>query len=107
MTKPAPAPSQNPVLSPWAGPHGGAPAFDGIRTEHFEPAIEEAIGAYRAEITAITNNRTEPTFANTLEALEQAGELWRRATALLSIFTSTMNDEGMRSVQRNLAPKLA
>jgi peptidyl-dipeptidase Dcp len=99
--------SDNPVLAPWSGPHGGAPAFDRVRTEHFAPALDEAMARYRAEIAAIASAPEAPTFANTLEALERSGRDYRQATSLMSIFTSTMNTPEMRQVQRDAAPKLA
>lgn len=99
--------SENPVLAPWSGPHGGGPSFDLIRTEHFLPALDAAILTYRAELTRIASNSAAPTFTNTLEALERAGEDYRRVSALLSIFSSVMNDEAMQRVQQIAAPKQA
>jgi peptidyl-dipeptidase Dcp len=100
-------PADNPVLAPWTGPHGGAPAFDAIRTEHFAPALEAAIAEKRADVAAIAANPEPPTFANTLEALEASGPLLTRATRLLNVYTSTMNGAAMRQVQSDFAPKLA
>src|ERR1700742_1391640 len=99
--------ADNPVLAPWTGPHGGGPAFDRVRAEHFEPALDEAMARYRAEIAAIAANPASPTFANTLEAMERAGRDFRQATSLMSIFTSTMNTPDMQAVQRAAAPRLA
>jgi len=61
--------ADNPVLAPWAGPHGGGPAFDKVQVEHFAPALDEAMARYRAEIAAIAGEPEPPTFANTLEPL--------------------------------------
>ena len=99
--------ADNPVLAPWTGPHGGAPPFDAVRTEHFPPALEAAIAEKRADVAAIAANPEPPTFANTLEALEASGPLLTRATRLLNVYTSTMNDAAMRQVQSDFAPKLA
>jgi peptidyl-dipeptidase Dcp len=99
--------TDNPVLAPWTGPHGGAPNFVGVRPEHFEPALAEAMALYRAEITAIAESSAPPTFANTLEAMERAGAVYRRVTSLMGIFTSTLNDAAMQAVQRKVAPVLA
>ena len=99
--------ADNPVLAPWTGPHGGAPAFDRIRPSDFPPALDEAMGRYRTEIAAIAGDAAPPTFANTLEAMERAGRDYRQATSLMGVFTSTMNDADMKAVQRDAAPKLA
>ncbi len=97
-------PAANPVLAAWAGPRGGAPRFEGVTADHFEPAFEAAMAAYRAEIAAIAGNPEPPTFENTLEAMEKAGAEYRRAGALMGIYTSTLNDAAMQAVQRKLAP---
>ncbi|MGA0602075.1 M3 family metallopeptidase [Caulobacter sp. KR2-114] len=99
--------ADNPVLAPWTGPHGGAPAFGALRVEHFEPALEAAMALYRAEIAAIAADPAPPTFANTLEALERSGRAYRQATSLMSVFTSTLNTPQMQAVQRAAAPRLA
>ncbi len=100
-------PAENPVLTPWTGPYGGTPPFDAIRTEHFPPALDAAIAEKRADVAAIAANPEPATFANTLEALEASGPLLAQATKLLSVYTSTMNDQAMRQVQSTFAPKLA
>ncbi|HUZ14084.1 MAG TPA: M3 family metallopeptidase [Caulobacteraceae bacterium] len=99
--------TDNPVLAPWTGPHGAAPPFDLIRAEHFAPALEAAMAQKRAEVAAIAADPRPPSFANTLEALEASGPALTRATRLLGIYTSTMNDAAMRQVQADAAPKLA
>jgi peptidyl-dipeptidase Dcp len=99
--------ADNPVLAPWTGPHGGAPAFDRIRVEHFAPALDEAMARYRAEIAAIANDPAPPTFANTLEAMERSGRDYRQATSLMSVFTSTLNSPAAQAMQREAAPRLA
>jgi peptidyl-dipeptidase Dcp len=99
--------ADNPVLAPWAGPYGGAPAFDKIKPSQFPPALDEAMARYRAEIAAIARDAAPATFANTLEAMERAGRDYRQATSLMGVFTSTMNDAEMKAVQRDAAPKLA
>ncbi len=99
--------ADNPVLAPWVGPHGGGPAFDQVKVEHFAPALEEAMVRYRAEIAAIAENPAPPSFANTLEAMERSGRDYRQATSLMGTFTSTMNTPAMQAVQREAAPKLA
>ena len=50
----------------------------------------------RAEIKAIAGNQAEPTFENTLAALEDAGRPFTRATRLFDIWTSTLNSPDMQ-----------
>jgi peptidyl-dipeptidase Dcp len=101
------AASTNPVLADWAGPHGGAPVFAGVTPADFPPALDEAMARHRAEVRAIADNPEPATFANTLEALERAGQDFDRAATLLGIYTSTLNDAAMQQVQREVMPKLA
>ena len=63
---------ENPLLTESKAPFG-APEFDKIKTEHYLPAFEEGIKEGKAEIDAIVANPDEPTFENTIEAMEHAG----------------------------------
>jgi peptidyl-dipeptidase Dcp len=99
--------SDNPILASWSGPHGGAPDFSAIRADLFPAALDEAMARYRAEIAAIAADPAPPNFANTLEAMERAGQDYRQATVLMSIYNSTLSDPAMQKVQREAAPKMA
>ena len=63
---------ENPLLTESNLPYG-APQFDKIKNEHYLPAFETAIAQAKAEIDAIVANPDEPTFENTIEAMEFAG----------------------------------
>ncbi|MBV9512164.1 MAG: M3 family metallopeptidase, partial [Caulobacteraceae bacterium] len=99
--------ADNPVLAPWPEVRGGAPGFAGVRAQDFGPALEAAMARHRTEVATIAQNPEPPTFANTLEALERAGRDYDRATTLLSIYCSCLNDAAMQAVERAAAPKLA
>ena len=99
--------ADNPVLADWGSAHGGTPAFDEIKVEHFLPALDQAMARYRGQLAAIASNPEPASFANTLEAMERSGRGFRQATATMSVFTSTMNSPAMQAVQREAAPKLA
>jgi peptidyl-dipeptidase Dcp len=100
-------PVENPVLALWTGRYGGAPPFDAIRTEHFPAALDAAIAQKRADVAAIAANPEPATFANTLEALEASGPLLAQAGKLFQLYCSALNDQAMRAVQSEFAPKLA
>ena len=72
----------NPILSNWTTPFQIAP-FTEISDEDFSPALEQAMQAHDSQIQAIANNAEPPTFANTIEALETAGEALDK---VLSVF---------------------
>jgi peptidyl-dipeptidase Dcp len=97
----------NPLLAPWTGNYGGVPAFDKVKVEHFEPALETAMAEQLKEVDAIAANPAAPTFDNTLAALERTGHTFDRVAAVYGVFSSTMNDEAFQQVERSMAPKLA
>ena len=100
-------PADSPILAPWTGPHGGAPAFAGVHAQDFAAALDVAMARYKAEEASIVANPEPATFANTLEVLENAGKDFDRAITLFGIFSSTLNDAAMQSAEREAAPKLA
>jgi peptidyl-dipeptidase Dcp len=97
---------QNPLLADWDGPFG-LPPFAGIRHEHFMPAFEAAILAQRAEVDAIAENAEEPTFANTVEALERSGRELQQVGAVFFNLGATDSDDELQRIQREVAPILA
>ena len=101
------AADDNPLLAPWTGPHGGVPPFDRVRVADFVPATEAAMAAEQAEIDAIAANPEPPTFANTIEALERAGDAKTRVDTLRGIWSGALSTPEMRAVDKALAPKLA
>ena len=96
-----------PLLDPWTGPYGGVPDFRKVKVSGFASSLKHAIALNRAEIVKIAGNKAPPTFANTIAAIEDAGRPLTRGAALFNIYTSTMNDEKMRDVEKELNPLLA
>lgn len=94
------------LLAPWSGPYGGLPPFDRATPEAIGSAYEAAIEATRDEVRAIAANPEPPTFANTIEALEDSGRELRRMECLYRTFSQTMAVDGMPEVDRRLAPLL-
>ena len=97
----------NPLLAEWSGPYGGMPPFDRVEIAHFEPAMEAAMNAARAEIDSIASSREEPTFANTIEAYERSGRMLDRVRVVYSIWGSNLMTPEFQSVQLTMAPRLA
>ena len=95
----------NPFLQPFHTLHGVAP-FDVITTAHYEPAIREGMHLEDEEIKAIVENQEEPTFKNTVLALEQSGEVLDRVTTVFfNLLSSETNDE-MDAIAEKLMPEL-
>jgi peptidyl-dipeptidase Dcp len=98
--------TENPLLSPWTTPFG-LPPFAAIEPAHFKPAFEAAMAAHLAEIAAIGANPAEPSFDNTIEALESAGRLLSRIGATFFNLAASHATEALQQVEREMAPKLA
>lgn len=62
----------NPFFNEYKTPFQ-VPPFNDIEMEHFIPAIETGITEQIDEIKAITENKEEPTFENTILAFDQSG----------------------------------
>lgn len=96
---------ENPFLTESKAPFG-APEFDKIRNEHYLPAFEAGIAEAKAEIDAIVANQEEPTFENTIEAMEYAGETLNRvANVFYNLMEANTNDE-MQQIAEQLSPML-
>jgi peptidyl-dipeptidase Dcp len=116
-TAPAPSPpappavkdvaTSNPLLAPWAGPHGGTPAFDKVKVPDFEPAIATAMDLQRKEIARIAESTSPPTFENTIAAMEDMGRPFRRVMTIYGVWSGTMNGPEFQKVEQAVAPKLA
>ena len=98
---------QSPLLAPWAGAHGGVPAFDKIKVADFKPALEVAMAENLVEIAAIANNPQAPNFENTIAALERSGQTLTRVSTAYDVWSSTLNDAAFSAVETEMAPKLA
>jgi len=97
----------NPLLVEWTGPYGGVPPFDRVRVEDFEPALEAAMAENLAEVERIATNPAEPTFENTIAALERAGRTLDRVGTVYWVWSATMNSPEFQAVERVMAPRLA
>ena len=97
----------NPLLAKWTGPNGGVPAFDKMDLSQLKPAIVAGIAAHLAEIDAIANNPAKATFANTIEAMERAGEPLDNAMTYYGIWSSNLSTPDFRPIQKELSPVLA
>ncbi len=95
---------ENPLLTTPATPYG-APQFDKIKTEHYEPALRRSHGRSTGRHRAIAKSRTS-TFDNTIVALERSGNrLNSVATIFFALRAPKLPDE-MDAIAERLQPKL-
>lgn len=95
----------NPFLTEWDTPFG-TPPFDKIKTEHYLPAYEAALAEQNDEISAIINNNEEPTFENTVVALDQSGSLLKKVSRVFSAMNGAMSNEEMQAISKKISPKI-
>ena len=90
----------------WKTPHGTYP-FNEIHAEHYMPAFEQGMKEGLEEIDAIVNNPAAPTFANTIEALEQQGELFSIVAGCFYNLTSAETNDTLQQIEMELSPKIS
>lgn len=95
----------NPLLAESPLPFG-APVFDRIEEADYLPAFKEAIDRAKADIDAIVSNPETPTFANTIEALEDAGADLDRTSNIFFNLTEACTSDTMDSIAEEVSPLL-
>lgn len=95
------------LLDDWPGAYGGVPPFNAVDVAGLRPALEQAMAQQLTEIDAITANPAAPDFANTVVPFENSGRSLERVLTVYHIYSSTLNDDVMQAVERDMEPKLA
>ena len=96
---------KNPLLTESTAPFG-APEFDKIENEHYLPAFEQGIAEAKAEIDAIVANQEEPTFENTIEAMEYAGQTLSKVASIFYAVMEAHTDEEKQQIAEQISPML-
>ncbi|WP_170365330.1 M3 family metallopeptidase [Ruegeria arenilitoris] len=96
----------NPILSDWTTPFEIAP-FAEISDDDFAPALEAALQAHADEIDTIATNTQPASFANTIEALEAAGEALNKVLSVFFTVAGADSNPEREALQREFSPKLA
>ena len=100
MTSPA-----SPVFD-WTGPLG-LPEFEKITDADFAPAFDTALAEHDAEIEAIAGTAEAPDFANTIEALELAGDNLSKVSSLFWNRAGTDTNDVIQALERDIAPRMS
>lgn len=96
----------NPLMSP-SSLELGTPEFDRIKDEHFLPAFEKGMAEHADEIENIANQEAEPTFENTMIAMEKAGQLLNRVSAIFFNLSSADTNDTRQEIRAEISPKLS
>lgn len=96
----------NPLLQDWQTPFE-LPPFEQITDEDFGPAMDAALEEARAQIKVIAEHADIPSFANTIEALEQADGLLDRVAGVFFNLAGADSTPAREALQREFAPKFS
>jgi len=91
----------HPLLEPFE-----TPPFSQIKNEDFKPAFEIALQQAREEINQIVENPERPSFKNTLEAMEFAGEKLGKISSIFFNLNSAETNPEIQKIAQEVSPWL-
>jgi peptidyl-dipeptidase Dcp len=95
--------SDNPFLREYTTPFQ-VPPFDEIADEHYLPAYEKGIAKHKQEIDEIIHNTEEPSFENTIAALDRSGEQLGKVQYVFNAILSANTNEHLQEIAQKVAP---
>lgn len=96
----------NPFFGKYKTPYETVP-FNKIKITDYEPAFEKGMAEHQKEIDAIVNQRSMPTFENTIEALDRSGQLLSRVANVFFALLSAESTPEMMEISQRISPKLS
>ncbi len=96
---------KNPLLAPFRTPHQSTP-FGEIKPEHYIPAIKKDIQESLKAINKITDQKAQPSFDNTINALQNISELLERNSTILFNLNSAETTEEIQQITQQASPLL-
>lgn len=100
------APDTNPLITGSDLPYGTMP-FSKLTPKDYEEAILEGMRLQNQEIDAIVNQRSIPTFENTIVALDRTGEVLTRSVLALSNLEGATGDTVIMNTLARITPALS
>ena len=97
----------NPLLTEKFDTPFEVPPFSKIKNKHYLPAFKEAMKIQKEEIDAIVNNSDEPTFENTLVALDNSGALLDRVSNIFFNLKSADTNDSINQIAKEVSPLLS
>ena len=84
----------------------GAPEFHLYSVADFKEGFDKGIAEKRADIKKIIENSEEPTFENTIEAMEKSGRLFDKVANIFFTLNESDNSDEMTEVENYVTPLL-
>lgn len=98
--------TNNPLLEPSKFPYQAVP-FDQIQSEHFLPALDQAIQGGQEKLAQIINASEPATFANTMDALESLSERVDWVAGIFYNLLGAETNEALQKLAQDVGPRLA
>ena len=96
----------NPLLIEFENEYG-IPPFELINEEHYLPAFDKAIDEHTKEIKQIIDNKEVPNFENTINALENSGELLSKVSRVFYNLLSAHSNDNLNKIASEISPRLS
>ncbi len=96
----------NPLVTEYGTPFN-VPPFEKIRVEHYLPAFIEGMKEQKDNVNAIIINTDEPTFENTIVALENSGQLLSQVSSIFFALKAADGTEELRAITPEILQKLS
>lgn len=97
---------KNPLLEQFNTPFESIP-FSKIKSEDYKPAFDEAVKMARKEIQDIIENKEKPSFENTIEAMEMAGEILNQTSHAFFNLLHAETNEILQETAQYISPILS
>ncbi len=96
----------NPFFTPSALPYQ-LPPFESIREADYAPALVGGMAEQLEEIAGIAGAPAEPSYGNTVLALERSGQVLRRTLSVFHNQAAADTTPGVQALQAEFGPRLA
>lgn len=98
--------TDNPLINAFNTPHQ-TPPFSKIKPEHFIPAFEEAIKMANEEVDKIVTTKDQPSFDNTIAALDYSGQKLSQVSSIFFNINSADTNPEIQKIAQQISPMLS
>jgi peptidyl-dipeptidase Dcp len=99
-------PESNPFFTDYSTPFK-TPPFNLIKNEHYLPAFKKGMDDQKKEIDVIINNSQEPTFLNTIDALDKTGRQLEKVSNVFFSMLEAMSSDELQKIAEEVTPLLS
>jgi peptidyl-dipeptidase Dcp len=96
----------NPFFTEFKTPFG-VPPFEQIKPFHYVPAFEKGMNDAKKELEAIISEKDDPTYANTIEAMDRMGKLLTKVYSVFAAQSQANTNDSLQKIEIEISPRLA